>query len=281
MNIWYFHHYAGGPGMGRLTRPYHLSRAWAHTGHTTTNFVASFHHMLDIKEPLPPELTVDGVRYVALPARPYSGNGLGRIKNMGDYCRAVLHLPARVPSDLAKPDAIIVSSPQPFAIFPAAKLARQFGAHLTFEVRDLWPLSLIEINGTSKFHPFAILTAFTEWFAYRKANLVSSVLGGAEAHMRAHGLGPNKFVHVPNAVSLARLTMPEVPTTAAGLTAAAQIAAWKAEGRLVAIHPGAQGAPNGLDKLLEAMSLDECAGDRRPVRRFAGWYWRYGRTTQG
>jgi hypothetical protein len=108
MNIWYFNHYAGGPGIGKFPRAYHLSRAWAVLGHQTTIFVARFHHLLDEPKPLPDQMEVDRVRYVALDARPYTDNGAGRLLNMADFRGSMLRLLSRVPSTLQKPDAIIV-----------------------------------------------------------------------------------------------------------------------------------------------------------------------------
>jgi glycosyltransferase involved in cell wall biosynthesis len=210
MNIWYFNHYAGGPRIGKFIRAYHLSRAWAAEGHTATVFVARWHHLLERPEPLPPETIVDGMRYVALDARLYKGNGLHRILNMVDYCRSMRRLAGR--EDLPPPDAIIVSSPHPFGILPAWFLARRHRAKLVFEVRDLWPLSVVELNGTSRWHPFVLLCALVERFAYRRSHLVASLLGGAEAHMRAHGLGPNKFAHLPNGIDPDRKP-PDGPTS--------------------------------------------------------------------
>jgi glycosyltransferase involved in cell wall biosynthesis len=259
MNIWYLYHYAGGPGIAKLHRAYHLSRAWSKLGHRTTVFVARFHHMLDKPEPLPDTMNVDGVSYRSINARTYSGNGMGRILNMADYCLNVPKLASLVPSELDRPDAILVSSPQPYAIFPAYRLAKQYGAQLTFEVRDLWPLSITEIVGSSKNHPFILFTEFAERFAYRKSNLVASLLAGAEDYMRTRGLRPNKFVHVPNGIADEPVLWSE-PVSSEGQKAKALIERWKQENRLILIHPGAQGLPNGLDRLVEAVSMLNNAG---------------------
>ncbi|MGE0503341.1 MAG: glycosyltransferase family 4 protein [Rhizobiaceae bacterium] len=253
MHIWYVKHYAGGPGFGKATRAYHLARAWQSLGHEATVFVARFHHVLDRPEMLPPDAVSSGVRYVSLPARRYAGNGLGRLLNIADFCRGVYGLAAR--SDVAKPDAIIVSSPHPFAIFPGRWLARRFSAKLVFEVRDLWPLSITELTGLSRWHPFVALAALTERFAYRHADLVASLLGGAEPYMRAKGLAPGKFVHVPNGVGEEGAIDATEPLSGPGRDAALRMETWRTEGRLVLIHPGAQGAPNALDRLLEAIAL--------------------------
>ena len=79
MKLWYFSPYAGGPGIGAAMRAYTLAKLWGEMGHDCTIFPARFHHHLT-SPPLAPEFTVDGVRYVSLPARPYSGNGKDRLK---------------------------------------------------------------------------------------------------------------------------------------------------------------------------------------------------------
>ncbi|HTV71963.1 MAG TPA: glycosyltransferase family 4 protein [Rhizobiaceae bacterium] len=261
MNIWYLSHYAGGPGIGKAHRAFHLARAWAALGHTATIFPARYHHLLEKDAPLPDEIDISGVRYAPLDARRYTGNDVFRLLNIFDYCRSAWRLARTGEARFGRPDAIIVSSPHPFAIYPAARLAKKFGAKLVFEVRDLWPLSITEINGSSRWHPFVLLTGLTERFAYRCANLVASQLGAAEPLMRERGLKPGKFVFVPNGID----PSPE-PTEASSsvsetaLAAEAQISAWKREGRLIVIHPGSQGAPNALDRLLDAVALLKSSG---------------------
>jgi glycosyltransferase involved in cell wall biosynthesis len=262
MRIWYFNHYAGGPGIGKYARAYQLSRRWAEAGHEVIVFLASFHHLLDDPESLPNDAMVGPVRYVALPARSYEGNGAKRLLNMADYCRAMLRLPSRVPQEFGKPDVVIASSPHPFAIFPARRLARRYGAKLVFEVRDLWPLSITEINGTPVWHPFVLASWVAERFAYSRSDVVGSLLGGAESYMRGRGLKRGRFVHVPNGIALDEATTPIQPTTSAGLAAARQVQAWRGEGRTILVYAGAQGVPNGLDRLLAAVSRLNVEGYR-------------------
>jgi glycosyltransferase involved in cell wall biosynthesis len=256
VNIWYVHPYAGGPGIGRFYRPWHLAREWAKLGHTTTVLVADYHHLLDKDEPLAPRKIVDGIPYVALNAGRYKGNGFDRILNMARYCRSLWTMRNRVGHDLPKPDVIIASSPHPFTIYPARALAKRFNAKLAFEVRDLWPLSMTEINGTPIWHPLVWLTAFTERYAYRNADLVASLLPGVENYIKERGMVYRAFVWVPNGVDTARDAAPAVPPKSdEGQRVADLIADWKREGRAVIIHPGSMGPPNGLDNLIEAVAL--------------------------
>jgi glycosyltransferase involved in cell wall biosynthesis len=254
VNIWYFHPYAGGPGVGRTWRPYYLGVEWRKLGHRCTVFAARNHHLLDRPAALDEEREIDGVRYVGLPARAYQGNGLGRILNMLDYCRGMRKLAARIGKDLEKPDAIIISSPHPFGIVPGRSLARKFGAKLVFEVRDLWPLSITEINGTSRWHPFVLLTAVIERFAYRNSHLVASLLYGVEEYMKERNLAYRRFIWVPNGIAMSQPS-PAPALTEQGSALASQIDSWHAAGKLVLMHPGGMGPPNGLITLVEALRL--------------------------
>ena len=252
MHIWYIHPYGGGPGVGRLFRPWHLATEWAKQGVSSQVFVARYHHLLDKNEPLPETLDVDGVRYETLKARQYKGNGVGRVLQMFDFCRAMWGLRKRVGKDLQKPDVIIASSPHPFIIYPALMLARRFNAKLVFEVRDLWPLSITEMNGTSKLHPFVWMSSHAERLAYRKADISASLLAGVDRYIAKIGITPKRFLWVPNGIEAER-TETERPSEGAGAQAADLLERWRAEGRFVLVYAGALGHPNAIDILIEAM----------------------------
>jgi len=105
-------------------------------------------------------------------------------------------------SELPKPDAVVVSSPSPFAVKPGYQLARKFKARFVFEVRDIWPLTLQELSGMSPRHPLMAWMQRCENFAYAHADKVISVLPGAKEHMKAHGLPAGVFVCIPNGIDL-------------------------------------------------------------------------------
>ncbi|MCO5066091.1 MAG: glycosyltransferase family 4 protein [Rhizobiaceae bacterium] len=236
-------------------RPFYLGKEWVRLGHNVTCFVSRNHHLMDQPDPLPERETVGGVPFVSLPARAYAGNGAGRALNMLDFCRSML----RLPSDLPRPDAIIVSSPHPFPIFPAARLARRYGAKLVFEIRDMWPLSIIEMTKTPRWHPITIAAWAAERFACRNADVIGSLLGNAEPFLRERGFR-GRFVHAPNGVSDDEVAATLAPSTPQGKAAAERLALWRREGRLIVIHPGTQGYPSALDILLK--SVANAAGER-------------------
>src|SRR5690606_27125812 len=100
-----------------------------------------------------------------------------------------------------KPDVILYSSLSLVGFLGAERLARKNKVPLYFEVRDIWPLSLIEIGGISPSHPFVRFLQWVEDRAYRKSDKVISNLKNSIVHMVSRGLDPNKFHWIPNGVS--------------------------------------------------------------------------------
>ena len=100
MNILYLNHYAGTPGLGMEYRPYYLAREGVRAGHEVLLLGADFAHVRTHQPPVGDQ-RVDGIGYRFYKTPPYQGNGLGRVKNIGAYLRAVW---ADTPR-LALPDA--------------------------------------------------------------------------------------------------------------------------------------------------------------------------------
>lgn len=258
MHVWYINHYAGGPGIGPAYRPYHLARAWQKLGHSATVFVASFHHHLYGETGLDREMFVDGVRYVPIATPRYQGNGVARLANMAAFTRGLSKLASGVPSDLQKPDAIVASSPHIFPIYPARKLAKKFSAKLVFEIRDIWPLSITEITGANRLHPFVQLCAAAERYAYKHADLVSSVLPRADRYLASAGFQKKPFVWVPNGAGEVPVER-KAPLSSEAAALIAKINREKAAGRVVLLHAGSMGPPNGLLTLVEAVTGPEAS----------------------
>ena len=76
-----------------------------------------------------------------------------------------------------QPDAVLCSSPSLIAFLGAQRLAKKYQARLVFEVRDIWPQTLIELGGHSPNHPLIRLMQWVENKAYRDADRVVSNWG--------------------------------------------------------------------------------------------------------
>ncbi len=249
MNILLINHYAGTPALGMEFRPYYLAREWVRLGHQVQIVAADFSHVR-ARQPAAGDELIDGIDYRWLSTPRYQGNGLGRVRNIWAFLRAVWTDTAHWARDF-KPDVVIASSTYPMDIWVARRIARRAGAKLVYEVHDLWPLSPIELSGMSPLHPFIRLVQAAENAAYRDADAVVSMLPKVHEHMAAHGLDLRKLHIVPNGISLDEWQAAPPPLRE---DIAKVLAAARERGCLVVGYAGSMGLPNALDTLLDAAS---------------------------
>lgn len=244
--VWYVHPYAGGPGIGRFGRPYYLARNWQSLAIDTTIFCPTFHHLLDTPQSGGVR-DVDGVPYHFIDARTYRNNGFGRLANMAEFSWHMLRQADRLIASHGRPDAIIASSPHPYAFLATHRIARRCNAVSIFEVRDLWPLSLVELAGVSPKHPLVVATAWLERYAYRKADHVVSLHPNSAPYMHARGVRSGRWHYIPNGVDAL-----EKPALIDDEAAYRRLLQWRSEGKFVVLYAGALGPPNNIDVLVEA-----------------------------
>ncbi|MFP7905115.1 glycosyltransferase family 4 protein [Pseudomonas aeruginosa] len=200
MNVWYVHPYAGGPGVGRYWRPYYFSKFWNQAGHRSVIISAGYHHLLEPDEKRSGVTCVNGAEYAYVPTLRYLGNGVGRMLSMLIFTMMLLPFCLILALKRGTPDAIIYSSPHPFGVVSCWLAARLLGAKFVFEVRDIWPLSLVELGGLKADNPLVRVTGWIERFSYARADKIISLLPCAEPHMADKGLAAGKFLWVPNGV---------------------------------------------------------------------------------
>ncbi|HYN58222.1 MAG TPA: glycosyltransferase family 4 protein [Rubrivivax sp.] len=261
MNMLLVNHYAGSPALGMEFRPYYLAREWVRQGHGVQVLAADFSHVR-ARQPscarpagaprwLAGDEVIDGIAYRWMATPRYRGNGLGRVRNIWAFLRAVWADTPRLVSEF-RPDVVIASSTYPMDIWVARRLARQAGAKLVYEVHDLWPLSPIELSGMSRRHPFIMLVQAAEDAAYRDADVVVSMLPKVHDYMASRGLDLRKLHIVPNGIALDDWQQAPPPLRA---DVAQALAAARELGRTVVGYAGSMGLPNALDALLDAAAL--------------------------
>ena len=247
--IWFVNQYAGSPDHGMEFRHYELGQALAERGHEVVVLSGTYSHLFS----RPPATratyafeTLGRVTYCWVKVPAYErAVSLGRVLNMLAFMARLYRLPV---GRLPVPDAIVVSSPSLFPILPAERWARQFGAGLVFEVRDIWPLTLQELGGLPSWHPLVLAMSWFERHACRVADAVVSVLPAAGEHLAACGMAPARLTVIPNGAS------PDSLAEASGATPP-EVA------RAVATHSfnlgfvGTLGSANALENLLAAARL--------------------------
>jgi glycosyltransferase involved in cell wall biosynthesis len=206
---------------------------------------------------------VDGVRFVWLRTSPYRGNGWRRQLNMLSFVATFLAVQARFP----KPSALVGSTVHPFAALGAWLVARLRGARFVFEVRDLWPQTLVDLGAMRAGSPGERLLRTIEAFLVRHAASVVTLLPGMRTYLQERGLPADHVVYLPNGVDLAAFDRAAAdpaastdPRTEASLRA---IKALRDDGRLVAAYVGALGRVNALDVVIDAVRLAEERGPGR------------------
>ncbi len=255
MNILYLNHYAGSPAHGMEYRSYFLSREWVRAGHSVRIIAGAFSHVRSMQptaggKPITRRTaeSIDGIEFVWYPTPRYRGNGMKRARNIWSFLRRVWADSARLAREF-DPDAVIASSTYPMDIWVAKRLARLAKAKLVFEVHDLWPLTLIELNGMSSRHPFAVLCRLAEGRAYRDADVVVSMLPNVGEHMSSRGLDLRKLHIIPNGVSPNDWKGAAEPL---GDEMSLFLKERKARGHLLVGYAGSHGVANALDNLLAA-----------------------------
>ncbi|TPG12976.1 glycosyltransferase WbuB [Sphingomonas koreensis] len=246
--IWIINQYTATPATGTPGRHPHLARELAFRGHRVYVIAARWHHLLrdaDASEAAPEIEDVEGFKFVRVAMPRYAdAHDKRRMLNWLLFAWRVAKID-RVIKD--KPEVILCSSPSLFATLGAERLARKFGARLVFEVRDIWPLTLVEVGGKSPLHPLLRVMQWIEDRAYRKADRVVSNLPGAVEHMVGRGMDREKFSWIPNGFSaldfdrrqpVEKELLARIPT-----------------GKFVVGYAGTLGAANSLNTFLDAAEL--------------------------
>jgi glycosyltransferase involved in cell wall biosynthesis len=252
MRIWILNHYALPPDRAGGTRHYEFGRLMAARGHDVTIFASSFNHFSQREERLPAGerlrvQLIDGVRFVWIRTTPYQRNDRRRMLNMASYAAGVLGAQHRFP----RPDVVVGSCVHPMAVAAAALIGTVRRAPFVFEVRDLWPQTLIDMGALAGRGAAARMLRAAERFLYHRARLVISLLPGAAEYITASGVPKEKIIFIPNGI--AQLTpAPPGPATSA---LADRIRALRASGSLVAGYVGSHGAANGVDVLVRAAAV--------------------------
>ena len=100
-----------------------------------------------------------------------------------------------------KPKLIIASSLSILSILSALIIKACYGTKVIFEIRDIWPLTLIESGNFSKANPFIIFLRLVEKIGYVFSDAIVGTMPNLNQHIIESGF-KNKKVHcVPMGIS--------------------------------------------------------------------------------
>lgn len=142
-----------------------------------------------------------------------------------------------------RPDVVVATSPQFFCAMGGWALSVAKRRPFVFELRDLWPASIIAVGAMQKSLVIRLLEK-VELFLYRRAAAIVSVTQSFREDLVARGVPREKIHVVINGVDLDRY---EPRPRDAELEREFQL-----EGKFVAGYMGTHGMAHALPKVLEA-----------------------------
>ena len=233
-------------------RPYYFAREWVKMGHKVDIIAADYSHLRrknpDVIKDFQTEV-IEGINYHWIKTNTYEGNGASRAITMAQFV-GKLWLNAKKIVREFEPDAVICSSTYPLDTFAGQRIRKvsKKKVKLIHEVHDMWPATLIELGGMSKYHPFVVAMQIGENSAYRKSDHVIAMLEYSEPYMREHGLKEGKFTCIPLGVDLTEWKETKPLTNLHQET----LEELKSEGKFIVGYFGGHAMSNALDVLIDA-----------------------------
>ncbi|SDO63103.1 Glycosyltransferase involved in cell wall bisynthesis [Halomonas shengliensis] len=261
MHIVIMTHGGGSPYHGPNMRWYFLGKALRDLDFRITIVSSSYFHKYHELPNTDGDVThenIDGIKYVWLKTRSYQRR-LGQVFNQFQFAFKAYRYATSdlVPADV---DVVVASSPHPFVIYAANRLAHQRKVPLLYEVRDLWPLVIRGLSGAPAYHPYLLLLKFTEWFAVRKADVIASVKPGDKDYFQQmYDFDVQRFFYAPNGFYVDKV--PEVSLLPEEGCGSGDLST--PESPFVVGYVGALSSYYGINDLIEAARLLQ---DDRQIR---------------
>lgn len=147
-------------------------------------------------------------------------------------------------TEMPRPDVVVVSSLSLLTILNGFGLRWRYGCRLVLEIRDIWPLTLTQEGGFSRWNPLVLGLAWIEWLGYRYSDVIVGTMPNLNEHV-AHVLGKPKTVHcIPMGIDAASVGQDDsLPI--------GYVDKHIPKGKFVVAHAGTIGITNALDTMLD------------------------------
>ena len=189
---------------------------------------------------------IDGVRVVSLRVPPYKkAQSIARIFTW-IYFEIKLFLMKT--NDLPRPDYVVASSLSLLSVLNGLVLRWRFKSKLVFEVRDVWPLLLVENGGYRRSNPFVMLLQLVEWLGYKYSDHIIATMPNLGPHVHNVIGYPRKVNCIPMGVSEELLTDKKLPLTA-------DLKKKFHPDKFIVSYVGSVGVDNALDTFFESARI--------------------------
>lgn len=244
MHVWIVNHFALTPDQPGGTRHFELARELGDREIDVTIIGASRQHISN-QDHIPSGAKwarekIKGVRFHWIKTPSSSPSYFSRVWNNVVFAASVVR--RRGLTDMESPDVVVGTSPDLISALSAYVVSRFLGVPFILEIRDVWPLSIVQIGLLSERHPVVFLLSLVERFLYRKANWVVTLLPAAHKHIIQLGGNKEQITWIPNGITIGK----QEPACAADT---------RPDDEFVLMYAGSHGNANNLESLLEAAVL--------------------------
>ncbi|HSB93157.1 MAG TPA: glycosyltransferase family 4 protein [Flavitalea sp.] len=198
MKLIYISKYTILPEFGSPTRQYFLSKALAEIKGNEVMLIGSRSTLGNVPDihGLYQKRTEDHLQMVTLNGpRINLGFNIKRLKSWFTFEKNLIRFRSSIRR--FKPDHILVSSLSILTFLSGVYLKRWLKRPLIIEIRDIYPLTLLEVGGYSKRHPAVMFLSWVEKFGYSNADMIISTLPNAKEHIASVINKPFRFKWLP------------------------------------------------------------------------------------
>ena len=206
MKIWFVSHYAMPPKYEMREKTQKFAQFFKNIGHEVLLVTASTIHGSDINlisdNRAFIEAEYDGLKYLHIRCSNYTGNGLSRIVNM-------LEFGWRLKRNIGKFDIpnVIVADVNCINYRAIADICKKYNIRFIIDIRDLWPLSIVEYLNISEKNPIIKYLYHREKSMYIRADEIIFSMEGGWDYIVDKGwtkyIDKQKVHHINNGVDLA------------------------------------------------------------------------------
>lgn len=251
-NVLIINQYASNPNSGFGGRSYYIAQALAN--HNKVCLVCgSFNHLLRSKKHQISYTETSNecsFKIKSLKLFKYaSSRSLFRIVNWFIFLLKLIFLNKK---DIGfQPSIIIYSSPALPGYIGAYFLAKKFSCDIYIEVRDIWPLSVIELGGFSKNNPLIFILRGIEIFAYKTATGIISNLKDFQKYLDESSIKIQKFHYSPNGVIENSLSINKIKASYYSKNIVNDLNGYSMSGKLLIGYIGGLAPANAMDLFIE------------------------------
>lgn len=205
-NILVINQFASAPSYntGAGERHFYIASKLKDKGYDFTVISGATNHLF-IKDPpsknIFNEELIEGGRFIWVRLRKYKGDSfVGRIVSWIEFLIKLFFFNF---TPASKPSIVIVSSMSLLPVLYATHLRKRLKIPFVLEIRDIWPLTAIEIGGFSGLNPFIWAFQRFEKYAYKSADAIISLMPDFKVHLETTIKEPKPVFWIPNAIEKA------------------------------------------------------------------------------